>query len=337
MTLATVKLAAATFLVGLMLVAAPAIAGSSSIERGLAPLGRELDKVGRNLCKSLDLKCRKPKIGARRKARPQSAVKRAVPRDSDSTKKPGPSLVVKPKPLDAAVEVKPRTPPVTPVPRPKPVIIVSKAPNVGPIPPPLPRTKPVVSAPRNAVSGEACLAALTTSGVEFETVATPVGNGLCQVEVPVRLHSAPTPRGRIVLPDRPLLNCRFARQFALWLSDSAAAVVFARMNATLARTSTGPGYECRGRNGGISAKLSEHAFGNAVDIATIATADGRTIQIADAAVTTSPAFHLLRGLRVAACGYFSTVLGPGADAAHASHFHFDTGLHGKSQTYRICQ
>ena len=104
-----------------------------------------------------------------------------------------------------------------------------------------------------------------------------------------------------MLPDRPTLNCRFARQFALWLSDSASAVVFAQMNASLARTSTGPGYKCRGRNGGISAKLSEHAFGNAVDIATIATADGRTIQIADAAVTTSAAFHLLHGLRAAAC------------------------------------
>jgi hypothetical protein len=42
-------------------------------------------------------------------------------------------------------------------------------------------------------------------------------------------------------------------------------------------------------------------------------------------------------LRTSACGYFTTVLGPGADAAHASHYHFDLGVHGKSGNYRICK
>ena len=42
-------------------------------------------------------------------------------------------------------------------------------------------------------------------------------------------------------------------------------------------------------------------------------------------------------LRISACGYFTTVLGPGANAAHAEHYHFDLGLHGKSGNYRICE
>jgi hypothetical protein len=200
-----------------------------------------------------------------------------------------------------------------------------------------PAQRPVVDAPDSAIAGEQCLAALRTSNVEFETVATPVSNGTCQVDMPVRLLAVLTPRGRVMLPDKPTLNCRFARQFALWLSDAGAAVVSARMNTTLAKVSTGPGYECRGRNGDASAKLSEHAFGNAVDITTIVTADGRTFLVSDAVVTNSAAFPLLRGLRTTACGYFTTVLGPGANAAHASHFHFDMGLHGKSLSYRVCQ
>ncbi|MGQ0483793.1 MAG: extensin-like domain-containing protein [Hyphomicrobiales bacterium] len=338
MTLSSAKHTAATLLAGLMLSVAPAYGGPRGIEADLAQLTRELDKVGQNLCKSLDLKCRKSKKAAR---------------DSRKTKKPGPSPVARPKPVEASAPVAPKAPRLTPVPRPKPSRLASKPPEAvpAPIPPPLPKAKPpravallpaapqkpVVSDPESAISGGQCLAALRTSNVEFDTVATPVSNGSCLVDVPVRLHAVPAPRGRVVLPDKPILNCRFARQFALWLSDAGAAVVAAQMNTPLAKVSTGPGYECRGRNGDGSAKLSEHAFGNAVDITTIATADGRTIQISDAIVTTSPAFNLLRGLRTTACGYFSTVLGPGADAAHASHFHFDMGLHGKSLTYRVCQ
>jgi hypothetical protein len=31
------------------------------------------------------------------------------------------------------------------------------------------------------------------------------------------------------------------------------------------------------------------------------------------------------------------VLGPGSNAAHESHFHFDLGKHGNSGNYRICE
>jgi hypothetical protein len=355
MTLSSVKHAAAMLVAGLMLSVAPVVAGSKSVE---ADVAHELDKVGQNLCKSLDLRCKTSKKPARKKA----------------TKRPSPSPVAKLKPVEASVADAPEAPRLVPIPRPKPSMLANKPAVVGPapIPPPLPKAlaskpreagpapiapplprakpspvvallpaapaqKPVVNSPENAIAGEECLAALRTSNVEFETVATPVSNGTCQVDMPVRLLAVSTPRGRVMLPDKPTLNCRFARQFALWLSDAGAAVVAAQMNTTLAKVSTGPGYECRGRNGDTTAKLSEHAYGNAVDITTLATADGRTIRISDALVTTSPAFQLLRGLRTTACGYFTTVLGPGANAAHASHFHFDMGLHGKSLSYRVCQ
>ncbi|PNE10901.1 MAG: hypothetical protein CR217_11905 [Beijerinckiaceae bacterium] len=42
-------------------------------------------------------------------------------------------------------------------------------------------------------------------------------------------------------------------------------------------------------------------------------------------------------IRVAACGWFTTVLGPGSDAAHAEHLHVDILQHGSSDRYRICQ
>jgi hypothetical protein len=390
MTLSYAKQVAVTLLAGLILSVAPAYAGTSRVESDLAQLSRELDKVGQNLCKSLDLKCQKSKRAARKKAPARSATEAAA---SSKSKKPSPSPVAKPKPVEVSAAAAPKAPYLAPIPRQKPSTLAGKPPEAAPasippplpkalaskspeaapapipplpkalaskppiaapapIPPPLPRAKPppvvallpaapaqkpVVVSPETAIAGEECLAALRTSKLEFETVATPVSNGPCQVNMPVRLLAVPTRLGRVVLPDKPTFNCRFARQFAQWLSDAGAAVVTAQMNTTLTRVSTGPGYECRGRNGDITAKLSEHAFGNAVDITTLSTADGRTIQVSDAVVTTSPDYQLLRGLRTTACGYFSTVLGPGSNAAHATHFHFDMGLHGKSAAYRVCQ
>jgi uncharacterized protein len=42
-------------------------------------------------------------------------------------------------------------------------------------------------------------------------------------------------------------------------------------------------------------------------------------------------------IRVAACGWFTTMLGPGSDAAHGDHMHVDILQHGSSDRYRICQ
>ena len=42
-------------------------------------------------------------------------------------------------------------------------------------------------------------------------------------------------------------------------------------------------------------------------------------------------------LRIAACGWFTTILGPGSDEAHHDHLHVDIEQHGSSDRYRICQ
>ena len=66
-------------------------------------------------------------------------------------------------------------------------------------------------------------------------------------------------------------------------------------------------------------------------------ANKRQIEIAAVADESNPDRQLLTALRLTACGYFTTVLGPGANAAHATHYHLDLGVHGKSSNYRICE
>ena len=191
----------------------------------------------------------------------------------------------------------------------------------------IPRALPKEAAPKDDI--ESCFQKLRAIGAKFTIAAATVDYGKCSVQNPVNLRSITTKNNTIDLPEAPLLNCKFALQFSKWLSESGAPILSAQLDSPVERISTGPGFECRGRNGDGSAKVSEHGYGNAVDISTFRLRNGKTLSVGDS--------NLLPGVRASACGYFTTVLGPGSNAAHATHFHFDMGVHGKSGNYRICE
>jgi len=197
------------------------------------------------------------------------------------------------------------------------------------LPLPLPDREPLPGA------GD-CRAELLKREVEFTIPDHVEATGQCAVADPVLVKSVATSGGRVRFPEEPLLNCVFARKFTAWLSDIAAPVVGELAPARLQSLSTGPGYECRNRNGDSSGKISEHAFGNAIDVSGITLTNRSRIEIPDVADPLAVHHRLLMALRLSACGYFTTVLGPGFNAAHASHYHFDLGQHGKSGNYRIC-
>jgi hypothetical protein len=134
---------------------------------------------------------------------------------------------------------------------------------------------------------------------------------------------------------QPILACRFADRFGHWVGDLVALVLAGSLNTGLKSIQTGPGFECRNRNGVATCKLSAHAEGLATDIAGFELGNGSTLRAKpDADTPPNPAFT---ALRTAACGWFTTILGPGSDAAHADHLHVDIQQHGSSDRYRICQ
>lgn len=196
----------------------------------------------------------------------------------------------------------------------------------------------VASAPRkppkpltNEAGAGECLAALQASGASFAPATVDSNANGCFVSNPVKVSSVATSFGTVKLPDQPILACRFAVEFAKWITANGNLEKSRHIDVVW----TGPGYQCRGRNGDISAKLSAHAFGRAIDIEKFRLSDGSTIVVADALKPASPAFVPLQKLRASACNSFTTVLGPGANAAHESHFHFD--LEQRKSGYRICQ
>jgi hypothetical protein len=159
----------------------------------------------------------------------------------------------------------------------------------------------------------------------------------CRIDNPVRLLALKTTPRRIAFPDRPTLDCQFAVKFVQWLDEAGAPVIRARTNSVLVALSTGPGHDCQNRDGGASAMLDEHGFGNAVDIAEARLANGERLRAKDVLSTASPFHAAMNGLYASACGHFTTVLGPGADADHRKALHLDLGDHGKSDNYAVCR
>ncbi len=94
-------------------------------------------------------------------------------------------------------------------------------------------------------------------------------------------------------------------------------------------------YSCRGMNGNPNAHISEHAFGNALDIAEFELADGHKISVQYGWRGTPEEQGFLHDVQLAACEEFTTVLAPGANVYHYNHIHVDLMRRGSG--HRICQ
>jgi hypothetical protein len=94
-------------------------------------------------------------------------------------------------------------------------------------------------------------------------------------------------------------------------------------------------YSCRGMNGDPRASISEHAFGNALDIAAFTLADGHRITVKDGWHGSPEEQGFLHDVQGAACEMFSTVLAPGSNEYHYDHMHVD--LMRRSSGRLICQ
>lgn len=93
-------------------------------------------------------------------------------------------------------------------------------------------------------------------------------------------------------------------------------------------------YNCRKIAGGSS--WSEHATGNAIDIAGFTLMDGSQITLAGDWSSEGKKAAFLRAVRDGSCDLFATVLSPEYNAAHADHFHLDQAGRGISG-YGVCR
>jgi hypothetical protein len=86
-------------------------------------------------------------------------------------------------------------------------------------------------------------------------------------------------------------------------------------------------YSCRGMNGDPNAHISEHAFGNALDVAEFDLADGHKVSVQYGWKGSPEEQGFLHDVQSAACDEFTTVLAPGANVYHYNHIHVDLMRH----------
>ena len=182
----------------------------------------------------------------------------------------------------------------------------------------------------------ACPAQL--SGRIVGEMTPPLSEGTCGQQSPIRVDALVVGGRTVALSGAPITNCAAATALADW-ADTVDAHSTAVLGSGLASITTGPGYQCRLRNGADTGFVSEHGLGNALDIMGVTLANGETVSVLDEWSRTSRAqpARMLEFAHGAACGLFTTVLGPDANAEHENHFHFDLGCHGQSCTARICE
>jgi hypothetical protein len=161
--------------------------------------------------------------------------------------------------------------------------------------------------------------ALLKTGAIFKSVPSEtVAIDACSISDPVEMSVLP---GGVALVPQAVLDCPTALRFAGFVTGSVQPLALKAFAGRIAQIRQDSAFVCRSRNG--TTKLSEHAFGRAIDIASFTTEAGLVVPVMALPKDREVEASFLTSVRAAACGPFATVLGPGSDADHATHFHFD--------------
>ena len=185
----------------------------------------------------------------------------------------------------------------------------------------------------------ACFARKLVTLSDAIVAARPIdGPGVCGMTRPLKVSALAG--GSVGLDKVLTIDCPMIPALETWLKDVVQPDAEARFGEKVATLEVFGAYSCRSIDNHGGARLSEHAFGNAVDVAGFTLADGRTIAfVSDWKKQGAREAAFLHAAHAGACRYFTTVLGPGADAFHYNHIHLDLANHGATDTgpRRICK
>ncbi len=177
---------------------------------------------------------------------------------------------------------------------------------------------------------EACLAQHLVEATPYLQPSHAIdGPSICGLNHPFRVYALAG--GTVKLNTASLLDCSMIPALDAWIKDVVEPDAQARFGEQVVQINTMGTYSCRGINNMSGAKLSEHAFANAMDVGGFVLASGREINVMrgwKSADTQESAF--LHDSHAGACTYFTTVLGPGANIFHYNHVHLDLAMHGST-------
>jgi hypothetical protein len=203
--------------------------------------------------------------------------------------------------------------------------------------------------PRAAWRGEAELACLRSGVIEgmpyIKQSREISGPGACGADYPIKVAAfaseftasigggqgfaaAVKPEATLACPMVPALN--------RWMNEVVQPAAMEWFGQPVAELRTMGSYACRSRNNRSGAKLSEHAFANAIDIGGFKLADGTVVKVKGGWKGDLASQGFLKTAHQGACRYFKTILGPGSDSFHHDHFHLDLAQHGRRKSV-VCR
>ena len=129
--------------------------------------------------------------------------------------------------------------------------------------------------------------------------------------------------GAIAVSPAATLACPIVSALDRWILDYVQPAAMRWFGQPVIEIHQISAYSCRGMNGDPNAHISEHAFGNALDIASFTFADGHKMSVERGWHGAPEEQGFLRDVQGAACDLFTTVLAPGSNVYHYNHIHVD--------------
>jgi len=187
-----------------------------------------------------------------------------------------------------------------------------------------------------AQAEHACIAENRVRPSAYAQMANPIdGPGICGMALPFKVTALQG--GAVAFNATATLDCPMVAELDVWLAEVVQPAAQARFGQSVSQINSMGSYACRGMNNQRGAPLSEHSFGNALDIGGFVLADGRQISIVrDWWRGDEQTRAFLMDVHSGSCQHFSTVLSPGSNAFHYNHIHVDLALHGRSGKH-ICK
>lgn len=190
--------------------------------------------------------------------------------------------------------------------------------------------------PFDLTSAKDCEAELKKRRIQFtilDKIMDPKG---CLAERPLKLSSLSS---GVILSRNVTARCEVVLALDNLISRIAIPSAKLHMDKKFVEVKTSTSYQCRTRNNAKGAKVSEHGFANGIDITGFKFADGTVMPVSlkndKMSAKALKAAKFQAAIRAGACAYFTTVLGPGTNATHNDHLHFD--LAHRNGGYRLCE
>ena len=184
---------------------------------------------------------------------------------------------------------------------------------------------PAPPPPPPAKAAPSCLAQLDSLGVQYKKLPDFHNDEGCGIDDNVRIDKSAIPWSR---PSQ--VSCQFELtewKFETQVVQPAAQAIFRKRVGKLDHVGT---YACRGERGGNPNRLSQHAYGKAIDVTGFELEDGTRISVRYDWAGDGPKAQFLHRVAKGACALFDVVLTPNHNAFHVDHIHMDIG------PYKLC-